>query len=95
MENIKKMFVAASLTTVLMLGSTVANGGIIVHDFNNKDNSQTCTSSDTARKGVILSDSKSIILSSLAKFIMNGFTGIIVSDVASNEQVNCGIIVHD
>jgi hypothetical protein len=102
MENIKKMFVVASLTVVLMFGSTVAYGGILVNGFNDKAGSQQCTEQGKINEGIILSDYKGILVNGFTGILVNGFTGILVNGFTgilvndlSKESVNCRVLAKD
>lgn len=73
----KKAITTFALATIMTLGTTFANGGIIVAGRAN-DDSKTCT---PQREG--------IIVAGFAGIIVAGFTGIIVAGSVDTESTGC------
>ena len=97
MKNVRNMLMSASMTGILLMGSTFANAGIIVAGFRSDSDSKQpadpCTTSTVSKKsttGIIVTDG--IIVAGIAGIIVAGIAGIIVTDAPSTPQ-NCGIIV--
>jgi hypothetical protein len=89
MKNLHKFFTTAALSAILMMGTTFANGGIIVAGA--KDDGP-CTETTKVDSGIIVAGATGIIVAGFTGIIVAGFTGIIVAG-AADEPVDCGIIV--
>ncbi len=87
MKNLKNMFAAATLMTVMVFGTTFANAGIIIARGSDADTKQTttrptaCEEPQSSFVGIIIAFTGIII----AK------TGIIIAK--DTPVVNCGIII--
>jgi hypothetical protein len=100
MKKVRTLITTATLASVLLLGSTFANAGIIVAGYADKqptaDPCQTSTSRTSkdgkSDSGIIVADATGIIVAGFTGIIVTDFTGIIVAG-ATSEPVNCGIIV--
>jgi hypothetical protein len=90
-EKMKKTITAILLSTVLMIGTTFADGIIVAgRSDSNVKTDDPCVQTETTKEGIIVAGFTGIIVA--------GFTGIIVagfSDTTDGEEgpVNCGIIV--
>lgn len=82
MKNIKKVITAATLTMVLMVGTSF--GGVIVTDAQQP---QPCNAETN------ISKIGTIILSDIIGVIVTDLTGVIVTD--ANDRTDCGVIVTD
>jgi CDP-diacylglycerol pyrophosphatase len=88
MKSIKKVITAATLMMVLMVGTSF--GGVIVHA---NENPQPCTSVDTSKGGVIMSDMTGVIVH-FTGVIVHLTMGVIVHISRTETPVDCGVIVH-
>lgn len=89
MKTIKKMMTAATLMMVLMVSATF--GGVIVHS---NENPQPCTTAETSKGGVILSDITGVIVHITGVIVHLGSGGVIVHVSKNQPTVDCGVIVH-
>ncbi|HMS40662.1 MAG TPA: hypothetical protein PKE69_10575 [Pyrinomonadaceae bacterium] len=78
MKNIKNMIAASLMAVVLMVGTSFANGGIIVADLVGGGQCQQQNAMDNG----------GIIVAGFTGIIVAGFTGIIVADLNANNQTN-------
>lgn len=90
MNTIKKMTTAATLMMVLMVSTSF--GGVIVHATN--ENPQPCTSAETSKSGIILSDITGVIVHLTGVIVHLTSGGVIVHATKTQPTVNCGVIVH-
>ena len=81
----KNVFTIIALVGILVLGSTVANAGLLVSDF--APTTTNPCSEQTTKQGT------GIIVAGFTGIIVAGFTGIIVAGLTEDVPVNCGIIV--
>lgn len=85
MRKLKTKLMTTAMMLILALGTSVANAGIIIADFDGGD--QPCNQpTEKVDSGIIIADIIGIIIADL--------TGIIIAD-ASEPTVNCGIIIAD
>lgn len=85
----KKTLTTILLTTILSLGTTFANAGIIITniaDQDAKDSGDPCKQAD--EKSLT-----GIIITNLTGIIITNFTGIIITNAVDTTPVNCGIII--
>lgn len=84
----KKTLITILLATILSLGTTFANAGIIITNIADQgtDPGDPCQQSDD-------SSLTGIIITNLTGIIITNFTGIIITNVAKTTPVNCGIII--
>jgi len=85
MKNIRKAIAAVTMMMVLMVGTSFA--GIDAPE------QQPCTSTETPKGGVILSDMTGVIVH-LTGVIVHFTTGVIVHVSRTETPVDCGVIVH-
>ena len=78
MKNIKNIIAVGLMVAVLMVGTSFANGGIIVADLVGGGQCQQQNATDNG----------GIIVAGLTGIIVAGFTGIIVADLNSSNQSN-------
>jgi hypothetical protein len=86
----KTLFRTIAFATILTIGATFANAGLIISDLNGADPKVPCTEkTDATNWGIIISDLTGIIISD--------FTGIIISDATGDVPPTdvCGIIISD
>ena len=90
----KKTITTIALATIITLGSTFANAGILVSDVSGTTN-DPCTVKNTKDTGILVSDFVGILVSDFTGILVSDFTGILVSDRPAPTPVNCGILVSD
>lgn len=81
----KKAITTFAIATILTLGTTFANGGIIV--AGRADDSKPCTA--VQKEGIIVAGFAGIIVAGFAGIIVAGFTGITVAGSADAESRVC------
>ena len=81
MKNIRKAIAAVTMMMVLMVGTSFA--GIFMADAQEQ---QPCTSTETPKGGVILSDATGVLI--------QGFTGVLIQGVRDTSTVNCGVLIQ-
>ncbi|MGH9945665.1 MAG: hypothetical protein ACRD6X_00520 [Pyrinomonadaceae bacterium] len=96
MKNLKNTFAAFTMITVLALGTTFANAGILIGDFGGRGETKDSKKDvPTACKEETKSDLMGILISDLTGLILN-LTGILISDAKGDGGVvNCGILIGD
>lgn len=81
----KKAITTFALATILTLGTTFANGGIIVAGKGDNDSkTKTCQT-----EGIIVAGFDGIIVAGLMGIIVAGFTGVTVNGTADAESRVC------
>ncbi len=89
MKNLRNFFGWITLVTIFTFGTTFANAGIIIAGAQD----EPCTNTETDNGGIIIAGVKDgIIIAGFTGIIIAGITGIIIAG-ASDEPVNCGIII--
>jgi hypothetical protein len=96
MRNLKRIIAAMMMTTVLLIGSTFANDGIIILGAKTDGNTRNTTPTQT--RPCTQKSKTGIIVTDLAGIIILGFTGIIVTDFTSctpsdTKSAETGIII--
>lgn len=100
MKNLKNIFGWITLVTVVTLGTTFANAGIITAGRTSADRtikSDPCSTTNTGiitagLTGIITAGFTGIITAGLTGIITAGVTGIITAGAKDDVPVNCGII---
>jgi hypothetical protein len=92
MKNLHKFYTTALLAAILMMGTTFANGGIIVAGAKGEPTEPCKETTTKVDSGIIVAGATGIIVAGFTGIIVAGFTGIIVAG-AADEPVDCGIIV--
>jgi hypothetical protein len=90
MRTLKGWILTGILLTTMLVGSAVANDGII---YGSGFAPTDTTTTNTCKVDQPVKSDFGIIYGLTG--IIYGFTGIIVTDFSSKEPVNCGIIVTD
>ena len=95
MKKVRNIIAAATMSAMLLFGTTFANAGIIVAGLTDKPETDPCTvTGEKVDSGIIVTDLDGIIVAGLTGIIVAGYTGIIVAGVKQDTTpVNCGIIV--
>ncbi len=76
------------LIVVMLMGTTFANGGIIVGGLTS-DQNQPCTEIEKVDSGIIVGGYTGIIVGGFTGIIVGGFTGIIVGGLVDESPEKC------
>lgn len=90
MKRYKNIAATFLMIGILTLGSSFANAGILINDFNGSERTKTeqpCTNPDEKIDyGILIND--------IIGILINDFTGILINDVRTT-TVDCGILIND
>ncbi|MBC7900342.1 MAG: hypothetical protein H7070_09855 [Saprospiraceae bacterium] len=89
MKNLRNIFGWITLVTILTVGTTFANTGIII--AGEADGGDPCVD-QTAREGIIIAGRAGIIIAGAPGIIIAGIAGIIIAGTPDEENT-CGIII--
>ncbi len=91
MKNLKNVAATIALAGIIMIGSSVANAGIIINNgsFSGKSTKTTQQCSEKSEKS-----DWGIIINNIVGIIINNFGGGIIIDNATERQ-DCGIIINN
>ena len=83
MKNLRNLMAAVTLAMVLMVGTSMANTGILMTDLKG-DDTQPCTETKV---------DWGVIIHSVTGVIIHSVTGVIIHS-ATDTNTNCGVIIH-
>lgn len=96
MNKVRNLITATAMMAILLVGTSFANGGIIIAGYTDKPTEpEPCTEQRTTKydSGIIVTDLTGIIIAGFTGIIIAGYTGIDVAGATKKEPVNCGIII--
>ncbi len=83
MKKVRKFLATATLATVLLCGTSIANAGLLISDLTGGETNPPCTEQSAT----------GILVVGFTGILVVGLTGILVVGAADQETVNCGILV--
>ena len=94
MKRLNKIVATSVMMSMLLIGTHTAKAGILVAGLTNSEQSKPCTQKiDKNTKGIIMtSDFTGILVAGFTGILVAGFTGILIAG-ATNDNVDCGILV--